>query len=189
MPGRPRKVVNPATRLTEPGTLMLRLRAAFGVDVRTDVLAYLIGRSDAWADTREIAEALGYAKFSVRGACEALANARLIEEGRARPVKYYANARRWSAFLGLRRVPAWQPWGEVYALALRLLAWLRTEGAQPMSATLAASPARELIETHAAALRQLQLTVPGARDHLAEAYLPAFEQTVTTFADWLRDAA
>ncbi len=185
-PGRPGKSTSPTVRLSEPPALMLRLRTAFGVDVRTDVLAYLIGRRESWASVREIAAALGYAKFSVRNACEALAAARFVTAGEERPVTYYADAGRWRPFLGLSEAPPWQPWISVYALVLRLLAWFRTEGARPMSDSLMSSLARDVIEADAGVLKQLQLAVPVPRDHLGEAYLPAFERTVTVLADWLR---
>lgn len=187
--GRPGKTASPAIRLAEPGALMLRLRAAFGPDVRTDALAYLIGQREVWADVREIAGALGYAKYSVRGACEALADARLIESSGERPVRYFAGARRWAEFLGMPDVAPWRPWAEAYGLALRLLAWLHHEGAREMSDSLASSLAREFVHVNGSVLRQLQLDVPDHRDRLGEAYLPAFEQTVEGFGVWLREKA
>ncbi len=173
----------------EPGSLMLRLRSAFGVDVRTDTLAYLIGRRDAWADVKEISEALLYAKYSVRGACEALADARLIESRSDRPVRYYANRKRWITLLDLRSAPRWHPWVTVFAFVLRLQRWLRESGVDTASATLAASLAREFMLEHGKVLTQLQLDVPDERDHLGEAFLPAFERTVTALVQWLGENA
>lgn len=183
--GRPGKVAPASTRLGEPGSLMLRLRTAFGVDVRTDTLTYLIGRRAAWADVKDIAEALLYAKYSVRGACEALADARLIESGTGRPVKYYADQQRWTGLLDLPATPQWHPWMNVYAFVLRLLSWLPGSGDKATSPSLAASLAREFMLEHGQIVTQLQLVVPDQRDHLGEAYLPAFERTVAALAQWL----
>jgi hypothetical protein len=166
---------------------MLRLRTGFGVDVRVDTLAYLIGRRGAWADVKDISEALLYAKYSVRGACEALADCRLIESRTDRPVKYYADQRRWTTLLKLALTPPWHPWVRVYPFVIRLGVWLREPGVQAASPSLAASLAREFILEHGQVLAQLQLNVPHERDHLGEQYLPAFERTVSALVRWLRD--
>jgi len=187
--GRPHKVAPAATRLGDPGSLMLRLRTGFGVDVRVDTLTYLIGRQGAWADVREISESLLYAKYSVRGACEALADARLIESRIGRPVKYGADQRRWTTLLKLPQTPAWHPWVPVYAFVIRLRAWLQGPGVQAASPSLAASLAREFILENGQVLAQLQLDLPQERDYLGEAYLPAFERTVSALAQWLAATA
>lgn len=187
--GRPGKVAAAATRLGDPGSLMLRLRTGFGVDVRIDTLTYLIGRRGAWADVKDISEALLYAKYSVRGASEALADARLIETRTDRPVKYYADQRRWTTLLKLDQTPAWHPWVRVYAFVIRLRAWLRDSGVQAASPSLAASLAREFILEHGQVLAQLQLNLPHERDYLGEEYLPAFERTASALAQWLGDNA
>jgi hypothetical protein len=179
----------PSTRFGEAGSLMLRLRTAFGVDVRTDTLAYLIGRRGAWAGVKEIADALFYAKYSVRGACEALADARLIKSHTDRPVKYYAEPERWTALLDLRDTAPWHPWVAIYAFVLRLLAWLRGPGAEVESSYVASSLAREFMREHGGILTQIQLDAPEGRDYLGESYLEAFEQTVFALVQRLTDVA
>ena len=188
-PTRSGKVVSPTPRLREAGSLLLQLRTGFGVDVRTDTLAYLIGRSGSWAGVREIAEELCYARYSVRLACAALADSGLIVTKRARPVTYYADPRRWSAALDLRAVSVWHPWVKVYAFILHLGAFLTEPRLAMASESLAASLAREFVTEHAQVLTQLQLDVPDERSHLREAYLPAFERMVGALVEWLHDAA
>jgi hypothetical protein len=188
-PGRPGKVGPASARMGEPGSLMLRLRTAFGVDVRTDTVTYLIGRREAWTDIKEISEALLYAKYSVRGACEALADARLIGSRSGRPVQYYAERRRWAALLDLADTPPWHPWVQVFAFVLRLREWLKAPALRGASPTLAASLAREFMLEHGGIVTQLQLDVPDERDHRGEAYIPAFERTVKALAEWLTEHA
>ena len=188
-PARPGKVASPTSRLHEPGSLLIRLRTGFGVDVRTDTLAYLIGRRGSWAGVREIAEELCYAKYSVRLACEALASSGLIVSKAERPVTYYADPRRWSAVLDLRAEPVWHPWVSVYAFVLRLEELLGRPRLAAASESLAASLAREFVMGQGQVLTQLQLDVPDPRAHLREAYLPAFERTVGALAEWLEDSA
>jgi hypothetical protein len=188
-PARSGKLAPATSRLHEPGSLLLRLRTAFGVDVRTDTLAHLIGRRGSWAGVREIAEALCYAKYSVRLACEALADSGLIVAKAERPVTYYADPRRWKALLGLGAQPVWHPWVSLYAFVLRLEDFLGRPRLAAASESLAASLAREFVMDHAQVLTQLQLDVPDQRAHLREAYLPAFERTVGALVDWLRSSA
>jgi len=187
--GRPGKVGPASTRLAEPGSLMLRLRTAFGVDVRTDTLAYLLGRRGAWADVKDIADSLLYAKYSVRLACEALADARFVTAGPDRPVRYYVEHRRWSTVLDLPDAPSWYPWVHVYSFGLRLEEWLRQPKLHGTSPALQASLAREFMIEHGRPLTQLQLEVPDHRDHLGEAYLPAFEAAVKMLASWIAEHA
>jgi len=179
------KVGSPTPRLREPGSLLLRLRTGFGVDVRTDTLAYLIGRNGAWAGVREIAEDLCFAKYSVRLACAALSDAGLVVARSERPVTYYADSRRWSAALDLRAESVWRPWVSVYAFVLRLGKFLTEPRLATASESLVASLAREFVIEHAQVLTQLQLDVPDQRAHLREAYLPAFERTVGALVEWL----
>lgn len=187
--GRPGKTAEPSAAMALPAALMLRLRAGFGVDVRTDALTYLIGRREAWADVREMASALGYAKATVRGASEALADARLIERSGDRPARYYASGARWCGLLGLAEAPAWQPWARAYPLALALLRWLEKEGARPMSDALASSLAREWVHTRRVELKGLRLDVGDALNHRGEAFLPVFDGTVVALAQWIGAAA
>lgn len=179
---------SPLSRLAAPGTLVLRLRTAFGVDVRTDVLAYLIGRREAWCTVREVSDALGYAGNSVRAACESLSDARVLDRHAGRPARFAAPAR-WRALLELGESPPWQPWSEVYPFVVRALVWLRGEGARPMSDSLASSLARQLVREHGAVLGMLQAGIPDHRDHLAEAYLPLFERSLGALGAWLRERA
>lgn len=185
---RPGKVVSAARALGEPGSLMLRLRTGFGVDVRTDVLTFLIGSDGAWADVREMSEALLYAKYSVRRACEGLGDARLIESSPSRPVRYYADPSRWMALLELSYIARWYPWMGVYSFLVRLLDWFRTFGGEPSSDSLAASRAREFMLGHAHALVPLQLALPDERDFVGGTYLAAFHETVSASLTWLDGA-
>jgi hypothetical protein len=182
--GRAGKVGPAATTLGEPGSLMLRMRTAFGVDVRTDALTFLIGRRKAWADVKEISEALLYAKYSVRIACGALTDARLIAVRSGRPVQYRADQKRWTSLLRLRDAPPWRPWMPSFALALRLDRWLRDPALAKATPTLAASLAREFMLEHGQLLGQLHIDVPDHRDYRGESYLPVFERVVRSFGQW-----
>jgi hypothetical protein len=187
--GRRGKVAAPALRLARPGGLLLRLRTAFGVDVRIDALAYLLGHGGATASVREVAEALGYADNTVRGACDALAAARLASVGPGRPARYHTSAEQWGRLLGLGTMPRWHAWWQGYALALGLAGWLQSGEARRASGAAASALAREWMHDHRTALAALRIEVPDLRDNPGEAFLPVFESTVEALAAWLRGSA
>jgi hypothetical protein len=188
-PGRSGKWRSPRARLATGSALMVRLRTAFGVDVRSDALTYLVGRRGVWCTVRDISRALGYAPGSVRAACEALSDARLLEATTdGRPARYSA-PEKWLTLLGIEEAPAWKPWSAAYAFTLRVMGWLRDKRTAALSDYLASSFARELVRKHGAVLKELQLDVPDHRDRLAEAYLPAFEATLAALARWLQASA
>jgi hypothetical protein len=187
--GRARKLQPPAERFSLPAGLMLRLRSGMGVDVRTDTLTYLLGRGEEWAGVAEIAAALGYGTSSVRSATDALAAARFIETGGTRPQRYYASRQRWGALLGHAALPRWQPWSDTFAFALRLLAWLESDGARAPSDRLALSLARDLLDRHGAMLARLKLDAPDPRGFDQGAEMWAFTKLVEALARWLRREA
>ena len=167
-PGRAGKVGNAAERILERGSLMLRLRTAFGVDVRADVLAYLLGIADSRAGIGEMTVELGYAANSIRGACEALVESGLILGGPERPARYHVRWRRWQQFLDLERTP-WFPWGRAYALVTALRDWLRSHEAREPSGDVERMLFREWREEHRKDLALLEIgTTEASLDTVVE---------------------
>lgn len=109
-----RKAKSPAGRpgkgpqelqLLEPSTLMLRLRAAFGVGAKADLLTFLLGtgsaRSEhqAWASAEVLAKAIIFSLASTRRAVRDMALARLVAASVDRPTLYSVNAAAWAQVL------------------------------------------------------------------------------------------
>lgn len=133
--GRPGKVGSAVSRFGDPGSLMLRMRAAFGVDVRADVITYLIGNQGGPADIRAMRVELGYVTNSLRSACESLEEAGLMSSTSTRPAQYRLPWGRWQRFLELSVTP-WHSWSAAYGLAMELHDWLRAhEGREPSVST------------------------------------------------------
>ena len=159
-------------RLTHPTALVLRLRAAFGVSAKADVVAVLLGLERA-ATVREVAEATGYTTVAVRGALGEVALAGFAEVTGETPAAYRATRRgAWGQFLG-GGPSAWGHWSERYAALLDVAAWGERAEAAGWSDYVAASKARDLAEHHARAFRRC---APDARTDgvRVEAALPAF---------------
>lgn len=167
-------------RLTHPTSLVLRLRAAFGVSAKADVVAVLLGLERA-ATVREVAEATGYTTVAVRGALGEVALAGFAEATGETPAMYRATRREaWAGLLG-GEPPAWGFWADRYAALLDVAAWGERAEAGGWAEYVATSKARDLAERHARAFRRWapDTRVDGAR---GEAALPAFVAAVEAIA-------
>ncbi|OGT99793.1 MAG: hypothetical protein A2085_00440 [Gemmatimonadetes bacterium GWC2_71_10] len=189
--GRAGKLTSPLGRLTQPAGLMLRLRAGMGVDVRTDTIAYLLGRGEQWCEVSEIAAALGYAASSVRVATDALVAARFVVADGARPRRCYAGRLRWGALLGegggQEQFAPWLPWRDIYAFALHLSAWAQTTAARAGSEELAASLARDFVESRGAVLTALRIDTVNPRAALPAGYGNMFSGAIGSLAKLVRE--
>lgn len=154
-----------APMLTTPAALVLRLRAAFGVSAKADVIALLLGLERA-ATVRDIAEAAGYTTVAVRSALSEVALAGFATETGATPTAYRATRREaWTELLNAPPL-AWGFWAERYAVLLDIAAWGAQAEARGWSAYVASSKARDLTERHARAFRRwvpnVQIGRPGS---------------------------
>ncbi len=75
-------------QLRSPASLLLQLRAGFGVSAKADVLAFLLGIEGQTATTRQATEATGYSRATISGALEDLVRADFIEKSGGRPGQY-----------------------------------------------------------------------------------------------------
>lgn len=190
-------------QLLEPSTLMLRLRAGFGVGAKADVMTFLIGACGAqgtnemWVDAVTIARATSYAPGSVRRAVREMALARFVDASAAHPRTYSVHARRWARALGLhdpfaRRpstdddagldVPPWRFWSHHYGLLVAAGTWARSLEQEEIPAVVAASRARDLVERFPRALTWTGVPAPDPRLHPGERYGAAFATLVEELA-------
>lgn len=174
--------------LAEPSALLLRLRKGFGVGIKADVLAFLLGILGAWASAREITEATSYTSQAVRRALEDMAEARLLEATKETPAKYRLDPRGWVELLGVSGdLPAWRYWQPVFAFVAALLEWRATPSLAPATPYLLSSRARDLFERHQAAFRRNRIGIPYPEDYPGEKYLQAFEETLRALAQWMEE--
>ena len=88
--------------LAEASTLMLRLRAAFGVGSKADALAFLLGMGGSWVSVSVISEATGYSGTAIRAAARDMVLGRLIRETENRPARYFVPVKPWADLLESR---------------------------------------------------------------------------------------
>ena len=168
-------------RLTDPTALVLRLRAAFGVSAKADVVAVLLGLERA-ATVREVAEATGYTTVAVRGALGEVALAGFAETTGETPAAYQAIRREAWAGLLSSEPPAWGYWDERYAALLDVVAWGARAEAGGWSEYVVASKARDLSERHARAFRRWTSEDRMERA-LREPALPTFSAAVESLCE------
>jgi len=184
-PYRAGKVARSTRRIAEPPALMLRLRLAFGVHARSDVLAFLLASAPSSATAREVAEATGYGPTPARRALEAMATARVVSAEGSRPERYHADRERWAALLGGASIPAWRHWHALFAFLAAVLPSERGRAVAERSPYLRSGDLRRLVLGHRAAFALNRIAVPEPADYVGEEYLAGFEETVRAVAEWL----
>ena len=179
-------------QLVAAPALMLRLRAAFGVGVKADLLSVLLALDGGEATVRALTLSTGYTAAAVRRAAQEMAAARTVQGTRGRPAAFYVDARRWVELLDFgpgsdAKPPAWRYFAQVFAFLAAVLEW--EERTSPDgNMYLAASSARDVFEAHRAAFDLNRIRVPEPSDHRGEAYLNAFSSVVDTLAEWMSAA-
>jgi hypothetical protein len=179
------KVDQPARRIGEPAALVLRLRLAFGVHARSDLLAFLLAVAPASATAREVAEATGYGPMPARRALEAMATARVVSAAGSRPERYHADIERWAALLGEAPVPVWRYWQLLFVFLAAALPSARETNDAARSVYLRSSDQRRLVLEHRAAFARNRIAVPEPSDYPGEKYLAGYEGTLRAVAEWL----
>jgi len=185
-PYREGKVYRPTRHILEPPALMPRLRLAFGVHARTDLLAFLLSTAPLSTSAREVAEATGYGPMPVRRALDAIATARLIVVEGTRPERYHAIPEQWTPLLGdSKAVPPWRYWQPLFAFLAAALVTTTDARPEDSSPYLRSSDARRLVLSHRSAFARNRITVPEPSDYPGEEFLVAFDRILSAISSWL----
>lgn len=176
--------------LTGPATLLLRLRAGFGVSAKPDVLGFLIAHDGEGIAVKDVARSVGYAEKNVRVAARELALGGFIQEQDVYPVAYATREGFARGFLRLltwdgsgEKVPHWNHWSAIYAFLLRVGGW--AEEPRLPTGYLLSSRARDLFEEYRWVFRRAELKVPDANRFPGEQFLGAFTETLTLLSRWV----
>jgi hypothetical protein len=183
-------------QLTDPSTLMLRLRAGFGVGAKADLLTFLLGANatiePAVRSTAElIAKGLSYSVASIRRATSDMALARMIEVSADRPVQYAVDAKSWSDVLKLRQplvarsarsrdpVPKWRFWSHMFAFLGACIELGEDPSIADAPAVVQASHVRDIAERHRRSLGWNGIEWVDPRQFPGARYLDAFDTLLT----------
>jgi hypothetical protein len=174
-------------RLTSYPALMLRLRAAFGVGVKADLLSMLLAAANGQAATiRTLSQASGYTPAAVRRAAQEMEAAGVVHPVQGRPIAYYTAPERWAALLGTSpgEGSAWRWFAQVFSF----LAWTSEWGDEhsESSSYVASTTARDLLEEHRSAFEQNRIPFPWLLEYFGESYVDPLDESVRMVTDWLR---
>ncbi|MEO7964851.1 MAG: hypothetical protein ABIT38_13190, partial [Gemmatimonadaceae bacterium] len=174
-------------RLADPVTLFLRLRQAFGVGVKADVLTYLICRTATRATAREIAEATGYTQAATRRAVDDLAESRFTIVTEGQPAFYRIAIEQWAPLLELSaRTPDWGSWQERFAFMADLANRASAEGAHQLTDYSFGVLGRQLMEAHRAAFAHDAIAEWSSHSAISN-WGDFFENSVERLATWIEE--
>jgi hypothetical protein len=100
-------------------TLMLQLRRGFGVGVKADLLAILLGRQGAWTDVATLVELSQYSAAGARRAADEMADAGLIDTSGGHSRSYRATGEKWGRLVSGAERPVWLRRADGFAFVLK----------------------------------------------------------------------
>ncbi|MHB0961802.1 MAG: hypothetical protein ACYC5V_01210 [Gemmatimonadaceae bacterium] len=126
-----RKAMPPRWRGAE--SLLLQLRRGFGVGVKPDLLAILLGARGAWMDAAQLADLSAYTVSAVRRAADDMASARFIESSGGHSRAFRADVGAWSSLLPSIGDPLWRRRTDGFAFVRRWLHHAEQKAEHPVS--------------------------------------------------------
>lgn len=162
--------------------LRIRLRAAFGVNARADVLAALLVAPENGLSVADLARKTRFTKPNVAFAVDALVLAGLLEARAVGNERRVTSIRAGEILPGLRP-PVEQPdWVAQFGVALEVL---RFEDRDGMSTSIRAIEARRVVESLRDRITSEGLPQPNL-EAIGDDFATAFDRWVVDLVDWLR---
>lgn len=177
-------------RLRAASTLMVRLRAGFGVNAKADALSFLLGREGGAATVQEIARAVGYSTVAVRNALKDMVLARLVHEAPGHPARYFVHVEPWGMLLDLvpaDTVPSWTYWYPLHAFLANSYVLFKRESLEERSPYLLSSSARDLVDQFTVAFANNRIPLPNAMTYSGAEYLDGCLQIMNALKTWIEE--
>lgn len=185
------ELTGPGLQLRGPSTLTLKLRAAFGVSAKTDVLAYLIGTPHANVSVPDASQSLGYTQNAVRSSLKEMTLAGLVHESGGRPAMYSTKRDEWSLLLwddSLENArPTWVMWSCFFELLLFSIELQTDQTVSNQNTFLVNSRARDLLRKYKFAFDFHDIRVPDDSGFTGDKIQLAFSETLKCLGDWIRE--
>ncbi len=186
--------------LKDGPSLMLRMRAGFGVGAKADLLTFLLGIGHSTADLKVMAGATGYTVRALNTAAEQMTVAGFIHSVHRRPSVYYARADAWAPVLDTQapdrnshrsatQLPAWRYWRSIFAFLVGVVEWAEQASQLEWSSYVASSRARDLYDCHGNGLRLANLEFQPPKEARGAAYLSGFADLVAHVGAWTAENA
>lgn len=165
--------------------LRIRLRAAFGVNARADVLAALLAAPTIGLSVADLTRTTRFTKPNVASAVDALVLAGLLEARSVGNERRLSLTRADEILPGLRAPIAQPDWVTRFGVSLEVLRFAGQEGRSP---TVQAIEARRLVEGLQVRIRSERLPMPNLTS-LGDAFSGAFDSWVVQLVGDLRSAS
>jgi len=170
-----------AVNMRDPCNVIFKSRAAFGIGIRADVMAYLVSTDGGYA--RRIAEILGYNHMRVSEVLSGMAEAGMVTVHSAGRIKHYrADRDQWQSVI-LPDGPEMPRWVNWRPLARGLTAiwrevWALDENRADMY--VFSSKMRKAMQTAGNDLQGsgIAFAIEEDRNYVAETYLPVFFRNI-----------
>ena len=166
-----------------PPLLRIRLRAAFGVNARADILAALLAAPEIGLSVADLARTTRFTKPSVAYAVDALVLAGLLEARTVGNERRLALARDGEILPGLRPPIAQPDWVSRFGVALEVLRFATQEG---MSPSVRAIEARRVVKGLWTRILNEGLPQPNTAA-FGDEFSDAFDRWVVQLVDSLRN--
>lgn len=157
--------VRPSTKdglddFTRPAIISLRLRTAFGVSARSEILLYFIAHPEERATAADLSEIVHYSKRNVEKELEALRKAGMLGVKRRRNrLEHYVVQPQNLFLFAAPRPDVFPRWDAIFAVLGALLDYEGRVGS--MDAAVAAIEARRLLQDQAEHMQASNLRPPG----------------------------
>lgn len=172
--------------VTRPINFAFRVRLAFGIGSRAEIIRYLLTAPVTDVNAQLVAEVVGFAKRNVADTLDALAEAGVVRQSTLANERRYAIDRTgWVALLGRETIPRYREWPQLFRALRKIIRWLDDPSLDDRSDSMRASAARDLMEQIEDDLRFAGVPVLG-RSLPGRQYWEGFSGTVEATLDALR---
>ena len=167
-------------RPLNPGNLLVQLRALCGVNVRAEIIAYLLTHETGYP--AEIARAGYYHKRTIQDVMVEMNHSGVVElRQTGREKHYWIRRGEWKALLQRPgEVPPWVGWPPLWSALEQIWLKLNDPQLEPLEPLMLSSVLRQLMVKVRPAIERagLDRVLSDDRQFLGESYLPVFQSNV-----------
>jgi hypothetical protein len=165
-----------AFQALQPGNLVMQLRGLFGVNVRAEIISYLLTHETG--HPAEIARAGYYHKRTIQDVLVEMNHSGLVELRKTgREKHYWVHVNEWKALLQRPgELPPWVCWPPLWSALEQIWLKLNDPQIEPLEPLMLSSVLRQLIIQVRPAIERagFDKVLSDDRQYLGESYLPVF---------------
>jgi hypothetical protein len=168
-------------RSLEPGNLLVQLRALCGVNVRAEIIAYLLTHETG--HSAEIARATYYHKRTIQDVLVEMNHSGVVElRQTGREKHYWIRPAEWKTLLQRSgELPQWVCWPPLWSALEQVWLKLNDPQVEPLEPLMLSSVLRQLMIRVRPAIERagFDRMLSDDRQYLGESYLPVFVSDIT----------